>query len=459
MAQATSNIATPAQTALNSKLYGTNSSTPQASIPTPASTNNLQSGLGYLGGIYNKVAGAPLNILGTEVGAIGSAAKGLYNYATAPSGTSYTAAQPNAPATPAQPVTPPPPPASSGAPASSVINPQPTTPLYPPGSPQNGGGITQANTQPNLPVSPPAQTSPAAPISYPGLVGSLVGTAENNVGIGQNATDIANKYAPLIGSALTQGANMQAGDLSTGSNVVGEGNAAIASEAASQRASALTQAEQAALAGTGQQLTAQQQEQQGLGAAVNATQPQLGGIGTQQYYQPLNAGQTPTGTPFTAGEVAGQQAAGQNIVTMKTAYAQATGIHQQISQLLQQNPTLNASPAAVGNAINQWVNSTQVPSGPYVNLLNDLQEYANTIAPVLGVTSGNVTDAKQAIAQGMVPILASGGTIEQALTNLETTASGKINQAQTVGQNPNAPVTAPTQNTPSASVSGFGWNG
>lgn len=172
------------------------------------------------------------------------------------------------------------------------------------------------------------------------------------------------------------------------------------------------------------------------GQQINLSTPGTGPTGG-------TVGSTLIGSPYQAGQIAGQQAAGQNVVTMKTAYQQATGIHSQITQLLQQNPTLNSSPASLANAINQWANSTQIPSGPYVNLLNDLQEYANTIAPVLGVASGNVTDNKQAISNAMVPTLSSGGTLESALTNLEITAAGKIAQAQNVGQNPNAPITPP----------------
>lgn len=150
------------------------------------------------------------------------------------------------------------------------------------------------------------------------------------------------------------------------------------------------------------------------------------------------------GSPATAGTVSAQQSLASNVVVMKSAYNQATGIHSQISQLLQQNPTLNSNPVALGNAISQWVNTTAVPSGPYVKLLTDLQEYANTIAPVLGVASNNVTDAKMAIANQMVPTLLNGGTMEEALTNLEILAAGKINQAQQTSQNPFNDITAPS---------------
>lgn len=145
-----------------------------------------------------------------------------------------------------------------------------------PGSSTNGGAVTQANDLPNLPVQ---QNSSASLVSspsnntYPGLINSAANSAIGNVGIGQNAADIAKNYAGGIQSALTQGANAAAGDLSTGTNVVGEGNAAIASQNASQRATALATAEEAALQGTGQQLTAQNQQTTGLLGAGGLAAP------------------------------------------------------------------------------------------------------------------------------------------------------------------------------------------
>lgn len=174
---------------------------------------------------------------------------------------------------------------------------------------------------------------------------------------------------------------------------------------------------------------------------LEAANPQIKDFNKIEVGDQVNLPKTSV-SAFDAGTVAGQKSAGENIVAQKSAYAQAQTIHSQISSLLTANPNLNSNPTAIGNAINQWANSTQVPSGPYVNLLNDLQEYANTIAPVLGV-GGAPTDNKTAIANNLIPMLASGQTIDQALTNLETLAAGKITAAQTVGKNPSAPVQAP----------------
>lgn len=132
-----------------------------------------------------------------------------------------------------------------------------------------------------------------------GLISNLQNTAQGNQEYAQRAQEIANQYAPQIQKIGFLGAGAQAGDLSTGSNVVGSGNAAIASQSASQRAQALIDAENAALAGNAQGLTAQQQQanalNQALGGANTQQAQQIGGLGTAAgFAQPSTAayGQT-----------------------------------------------------------------------------------------------------------------------------------------------------------------------
>lgn len=117
-----------------------------------------------------------------------------------------------------------------------------------------------------------------------GLLGDLRNTAQGNFGIGQQAQAIGSQYAPEIARVGGLGAAAQAGYNSTGTNVVGAGNAAIASQSASQRMSALAQGEQAALQGNAQQLTAQ-------GQAAGAYGQALGGANTQQAQQLTGLGQ------------------------------------------------------------------------------------------------------------------------------------------------------------------------
>lgn len=111
-----------------------------------------------------------------------------------------------------------------------------------------------------------------------GLITDLRGTAQGNFGIGQQAQRISDQYAPEIARVGGLGASAQAGYNSSGTNVVGAGNAAIASQSASQRMSALAAGQEAALKGNAQQLTAQEQAAGAFGTA-------LGGANTQQAQQ------------------------------------------------------------------------------------------------------------------------------------------------------------------------------
>lgn len=108
--------------------------------------------------------------------------------------------------------------------------------------------------------------------------------ARENKAIADNAARISEQYGQEIARVGDLGAGAVAGNLSTGTNVVGAGNAAIASQSASQRMNALAQAQQAALKGTEQQLTGQQQTaeafQPSLQAALTQQQQQLSGLGT-----------------------------------------------------------------------------------------------------------------------------------------------------------------------------------
>lgn len=135
--------------------------------------------------------------------------------------------------------------------------------------------------------------------------------ARQNRAIGDEAKRISDQYGAEIARVGNLGAGAVAGNLSTGTNVVGSGNAAIASQSASQRMQALGTAQQAALKGTEQQLTAQQQTTEGLApslqAALTQQQQQLSGLGTAAGLA------APMQIPYSAGgfdPLTGQQIAG-----------------------------------------------------------------------------------------------------------------------------------------------------
>lgn len=178
----------------------------------------------------------------------------------------------------------------------------------------------QAATQPT-PANQPG-------VTFPGILSSLLGAstptkeqertrkemeriANENRSIAENAARLSEQYGSEIARVGQLGAGAVAGNLSTGTNVVGSGNAAIASQSASQRMNALAQAQEAALKGTAQQLTAQEQTAQ-------AFQPSLAAALTQQQQQITGLGNAaglaaPMQIPYSAGgfdPITGQQIAG-----------------------------------------------------------------------------------------------------------------------------------------------------
>lgn len=108
-----------------------------------------------------------------------------------------------------------------------------------------------------------------------GLLHTLEGVGAGNQAIGQSAADIAAEYGKKIADVGGQGARFEAGQLTTGTSPVAEGNAAVTAQSTAAQQQALATGEEAALQGTGQQLTAQQQQAE----AVNNA---LGGANTQQ---------------------------------------------------------------------------------------------------------------------------------------------------------------------------------
>lgn len=173
------------------------------------------------------------------------------------------------------------------------------------------GQISNNNQIPQNNTKVKGLVTPTAP-SFPSLVSNLVGasnpnktqtglvqnvrdTARGNTAIGDEAKRISEQYGNEINRVGQLGAGAVAGNLSTGSNVVGTGNANLAAQSVSARMNALAQAQEAALKGTGQQLTAQDQMANAYGTALSGANTQQGqqisGLGTAAGYgQPLNVG-------------------------------------------------------------------------------------------------------------------------------------------------------------------------
>lgn len=354
----------------------------------------------------------------------------------------------------------------------------------------------------------PLLTDVKGSLNYPGLVNRLVGatdpnksqqeynellkkTALGNKAIADQARGISEKYSDEIARVGQLGAGAVAGNLSTGTNVVGAGNAAIASQSASQRMDALAAAQQAALQGTGQQLTAQEQAASalGTGAGIANTQQQqaIAGLGTatgyaqpspasygQTVFNPLT-GQYEGGQPGLDPAVAAQQlaqavqggqmtyeqavqslgysGAGQQFLNqalgpgfnipqqqaqitgqtgvltqlpmMEAADTAAEGIKNKVVTYLAQNPDLNPSDAKLVNQFQAWIQGQQLTDPTYQTLFNYLNEYTNTLTPILGV-GGDSTNLKTEIAQSFLNPRAGASSIAEVLNNIQALSKGKV---------------------------------
>lgn len=140
---------------------------------------------------------------------------------------------------------------------------------------QNGGvaNLPQSPTQNNS-GSTGATNIAAPPTQFSGLVGNLVAG-------GQNAAGIAANYGQQIANVGKAGAAAQGGLLTTGTTPVAEGRAAVVAQTTAAQQSALAAGEQAALTGTGQQISAS-------GTAAGLAQPSTTTPG-QAVFEPLTS--------------------------------------------------------------------------------------------------------------------------------------------------------------------------
>ncbi len=369
------------------------------------------------------------------------------------------------------------------------------------------------------PQDPTATTNPN---TFPGYVGAAATAAQGNAAIGQNAANIASDYGKQIAQTGILGKAAMGGALTTGTTPVAEGNAAVIGQTTAAQQSALAAGESAALQGTGQQLTAQGQEQTGLLGAAGAVKPEgnfpfvfnpqtgsfsapgAGGgtsnggptltynpqtdatslaksvMGRQISYQdaisalsygsngPNAAGQLSSAILAAGGnptdlqaQATGQASVAGTIPALQSANTAAQGIAQTINSFLSQNPTINASPLAVGNLAQQWLQGKQLTDPAYQTFFNYLSEYANTLAPVLGV-GGDPTNMKTQIAQAFLNPQASGQSTQQVLKAMGDLATQKIENLQSGASGGGVVASSPASSstgTSGSSVSGFGWNG
>jgi hypothetical protein len=177
-------------------------------------------------------------------------------------------------------------------------------------------------------ASESAQTTNTNNTTFKGILDTLLGKSNptreqerarkemerisaGNKSIADEAKRVSDQYGAEIARVGGLGAGAVIGNKTTGSNVVGAGNANLAAMAAAATMDSLAKGQQAALEGTAQQLTGQEQAASAFKPSLEAslTQQQLGlsGVGTAAgLAAPLNI-------PYSAGgfdPVTGQQIAG-----------------------------------------------------------------------------------------------------------------------------------------------------
>ncbi len=237
----------------------------------------------------------------------------------------------------------------------------------------------------------------------------------------------------------------------------------------------MSAAEAAALAGTGQQLTAQQQQTQGLTGAAGLAKPELAGF-NQQAFNPLtgqfsgggnidqsvasvaekvkngtmsydqasselapygvqgtNALRSALGSNFNVNQsnsnatIQGQQ--NVQIQNFKSALQQGQNLQSQLTDLIRKF-NLNPNDIALANKGLQTIASNTSDSR-YQQLLNYLTDVASTYAQIL--TPGSSTDTSRATAQGLLNNVASGQSIIDVMKGLDNAAQAKIAGVSTQG--------------------------
>lgn len=269
----------------------------------------------------------------------------------------------------------------------------------------------------------------------------LLNAPSQNAAIAQEAQGIRNNYQGLISQVGNLGAGAQAGDLSTGTNVVGEGNAAIASQSASQRMNALANDESQQIASLNPELTAQSQSQSGLNQAGSLSTPS--NQFTQVPYsnqligadgQPVTGGQTgtlPAQAQTFVNSLATQVQNGQMTRDEATSQLSAYGTAglQALNTALGSNFNTNASNASAGTtATGQQIQTAADSTNKALDTLS------TSFGSLNGLQTGGIP-LTNSIAQWIGANLGDA-TLQQYKTNLADARSQLIGVLNSAGGTP-----------------------
>ena len=323
-------------------------------------------------------------------------------------------------------------------------------------------------TQPGVGISP-ANANPytASAPSFPGLVGALGTQSSAPTQAFTQAQNTAQQAAQsLINSApaqnaAVQGASTNLQDLENNyanqQGIIGNSPIGLSEQGGeqgllnAQYASKLNAAqtnlantlqgnaqEQAAFTGAGstantesQAATGQQSAQiSGLGAAAGLSQPSYLAPGQSPYSPTTGQYGTIAGTQGGAnglqsiGGIQGQIGVGQNVTQLNSQLGGAQVVGNNLSNLIQQN-NINPSGLSVVNGALQF-GANQLSNPQYQEFQGQINDFINSIAPILGGANGASTDYKTQLAGQVVNALGSGQSIQQVIQYFLGQAQQKI---------------------------------
>ncbi len=276
--------------------------------------------------------------------------------------------------------------------------------------------------QPIQPQTPPTQPNTQPDMSRGGITQGLIGYAQGTDPYYKEMQDIRKKISDIgVEEQRREGAINSEGIPLWSS----QGRNSILRSAAVGQQNALTGQLNALQAARGQGESAQ-------ASAAGLAQPVTGiplGTGSMTYDkngQPVMN----SGSPFQAGQVSGEQALGQQYAQNVSANNQAVAVKNQIVNFLNTTP-INPSDFTDLNSVVGLL-SGKVSDPKYQQLASQLNEYLQTITPILGV-GGDSTDYKAGLAQSMLNARMSPEAIVQQLNTLSQTAATKLEQQKLGG--------------------------
>lgn len=378
---------------------------------------------------------------------------------------------------------------------SGIINKNiPTTPKSIPTTPKNSGIINKPNTfnynadsgqaPPKTPVPTPIKSQVSSGVSSTnqnlsgtGGVATAQGepkyTPETPNVYGKMTTDLASRasqpianyneiQAKLAENAAKQAAlerEITAREANIGSSGVdlslATGERGILSSK-SQAGLASLRSEANALSGMLTAANTQQGLQQSaLGTATGYAQPTTGLTPGKQVYNPVTSQFDVGGSPFTSGQVSGEEALGAQYAQNASAYKQATGVKNNIVNFLNTTPINPSDFTDINKVVDLVSGRTSDPK--YRQLSAQINEYLQTIAPIMGV-GGGVTDYKTSLAQGMLDGNMSPQAIVDQLNTIERTAETKLKLQATGSGTYNQGASQSTKGSTGGTLpSGAGW--